>query len=262
MPNEKNLNKLTRLLAAMDEDSLTRAEFTGAFQKVIDLVKQLKQQNTDTIKALESNYANTSKELKGNHEINIGDLKKSFKGEFTNLTNTLRAKNKEIDDKMASIQNGINGKDANDKLILKRLKKELHLPTIEELKDDLPKMKLQIRDAFEILAGNERPDISSIRGLRAILKRLEDRPMGGGGGFSKIAFEYHLIDDETPTGTINGANKIFTLDNKPNPPESLKVYRGGARQRITEDYIFSSQTITFTLAPVSGEIILVDYRVG
>lgn len=39
--NEKNLQKLTRLLAAMDEDSLTRQEFTNHFEKVLEMVLKI-----------------------------------------------------------------------------------------------------------------------------------------------------------------------------------------------------------------------------
>ena len=79
-------------------------------------------------------------------------------------------------------------------------------------------------------------------------------------GFSKIHLEGHIIDDETPTGTINGVNTIFTLANTPNPPASVKVYVNGARMRITEDYTLSGRTITFLIAPPTGSIILNDYR--
>lgn len=77
-----------------------------------------------------------------------------------------------------------------------------------------------------------------------------------GGGFTDSNF----IDDETPSGTINGTNKIFTLAYTPNPSTSVKVFVNGARMRITEDYTLSGSTITFTTAPPTTSIILVDYR--
>ncbi len=70
------------------------------------------------------------------------------------------------------------------------------------------------------------------------------------------------MDDETPVGTVNGVNTIFTCRRLPHPG-SLKVYRGGARQRVTEDYTISEhgKKITFLTAPQVGEIILLDYRI-
>ena len=87
--------------------------------------------------------------------------------------------------------------------------------------------------------------------------------MGGRptGGFNYNSMDFHIIDDETPTGTINGTNKAFTIKNPPNPVSSLKVYLNGQRMRITEDYTFSGATITFITAPPTTSILLVDYRV-
>jgi hypothetical protein len=67
------------------------------------------------------------------------------------------------------------------------------------------------------------------------------------------------MDDETPSGTVNGINAAFSLSKAP-VDGSLKVYRGGARQRITEDYTHTNKTIVFTIPPVEGEVLLCDYR--
>lgn len=121
----------------------------------------------------------------------------------------------------------------------------------------------QVRDKLESLQDDQRLSISAIHELEEILDELRKRPVGrGGGGFSKIAMDSHIIDDETPSGIINGSNTAFILAGDPNPLSSLKVYRNGMRQKVGvgEDYTISGRTITFTIAPVSGEIILCDYR--
>ena len=69
-----------------------------------------------------------------------------------------------------------------------------------------------------------------------------------------------FVDDETPTGLVNGVNTDFELANTPIPTTSLKVYVNGSRMRITEDYTLSGTTITFITAPPTGSIILTDYR--
>lgn len=107
-------------------------------------------------------------------------------------------------------------------------------------------------------------DPKTIKGLEETLKQYataitsaQNKPiLAGGGGF----VERNFIDDETPTGTVNGTNKVFTLANTPNPSTSLKVFVNGARMRITEDYTLSGATITFITAPPTTSIILCDYR--
>ena len=97
----------------------------------------------------------------------------------------------------------------------------------QELLNNIPEFSIKVRDSLELLQGKERFDISIIKGLRGILTKLNDRPLGRvGGGFSYIHMDRHFYDDETPTGTVNGTNKDFVLAKIPNPPVSLKVYRG------------------------------------
>ena len=70
-----------------------------------------------------------------------------------------------------------------------------------------------------------------------------------------------IADNETPSGTINGSNTIFTLANTPSPTGSLQVFLNGAYQTPGgEDYTLSGVTITFVNAPLSGSILRVFYR--
>lgn len=80
--------------------------------------------------------------------------------------------------------------------------------------------------------------------------------------FSVIISEsIDYIDSETPSGTINGSNTVFTLANTPSPVASLHLYLNGLRQRAGgQDYTLSGLTITFVTAPSTGDILLADYR--
>lgn len=137
------------------------------------------------------------------------------------------------------------------------------IPTVEDLSKELPKLGLSIRDGIELLPDGQKLSIQAIEDLAQILEDLKKQGKGigaGVGGANPGMFTLHFIDDETPTGTIDGINTDFTINLPPSPVSSLKVYRGGARQRITQDYTFSGQTIRFTVPPEVGEILLVDYR--
>lgn len=129
-------------------------------------------------------------------------------------------------------------------------------------KDGSPDTKEQVRDKLEELKDGEKLSIQAIQDLSKILEELRKVEKGGkvGGGFSKIHMDRHFIDDETPTGSINGTNTSFTISKAPNPTSSLKVYSGGIRLRVTEDYTISGRTITFNTAPLTNTIILVDFR--
>jgi len=71
---------------------------------------------------------------------------------------------------------------------------------------------------------------------------------------------YH-VDDETPTGAMNGANTLFTLAYTPAPATSLEVTLNGQELTLTEDYTLDGDELTLGVAPEDGEILRVDYRV-
>ena len=70
----------------------------------------------------------------------------------------------------------------------------------------------------------------------------------------------YFIENETPTGIINGSNKTFTLAYTPNPLSSLEVRANGQVLVLTEDYSLSGDTLTTVVAFPTGTILRVDYR--
>jgi len=70
-----------------------------------------------------------------------------------------------------------------------------------------------------------------------------------------------FVEDEIPTGTIDGSNMSFTLANTPNPASSLEVRKNGLIMILTEEYSLSGDTLTLVVAPRIGMNLRVDYRV-
>jgi len=63
------------------------------------------------------------------------------------------------------------------------------------------------------------------------------------------------VYSETPAGTIDGSNKVFTLSNIP-ISGSLQLFLNGMYMTGSgEDYHLSSLTITFINAPVPGSVL-------
>jgi hypothetical protein len=70
----------------------------------------------------------------------------------------------------------------------------------------------------------------------------------------------NFVTEETPSGSINGSNVTFTLANTPTSG-TLKLFLNGVRQKsgAGNDYTISTNTITMTTAPVSGDVLIADY---
>jgi len=66
---------------------------------------------------------------------------------------------------------------------------------------------------------------------------------------------------EIPVGSINDSNTTFTLANSPKPAGSLEVTLNGAELMVNEDYTISGDTLTLLIAPPTGSLLKVDYRV-
>jgi len=61
---------------------------------------------------------------------------------------------------------------------------------------------------------------------------------------------YSFADNETPAGTLDGTNKVFTLTNAPDPASSLDLRFNGVYQTAAGvDYTLVNKTITFVEAP-------------
>jgi hypothetical protein len=73
-----------------------------------------------------------------------------------------------------------------------------------------------------------------------------------------------FADGETPSGTINGVNAVYTLVQAPNPQSSLAVYRNGIRLSSGLDYTLSGNGITFGagLVPQTGDVLVCYYRIA
>jgi hypothetical protein len=93
--------------------------------------------------------------------------------------------------------------------------------------------------------------------LNLMVKELNAAIAAAGGGGGTVSG--NLIYGEVPTGTVDGVNKNFTTANTYRP-NLLSVFLNGVRQRRTNDYSeTSNNSFSFVAAPVSGDILSVDY---
>ena len=91
-------------------------------------------------------------------------------------------------------------------------------------------------------------------------------PIGGAsflawGTYAGSGTEPNFADWITPTGALNGTNKVFTLPQAPSPAASLRLYRGWQVLKPGGvDFTLSGATITYTIAPPPTATHLAFYR--
>ena len=111
----------------------------------------------------------------------------------------------------------------------------------------------------------EMPDF--VEKVVARYRRLGMAGDGGGEVLSAIPLVTiggagNIVTNETPSGTIDGVNSVFTLLHAPAPVTSLALYRNGLRQAMGGDFTLSGTQITFSAGniPQPGDTLLADYE--
>lgn len=236
-----NLEKLQQMIA-LANDGLSREEFVQNFAVIIDLIKKLQASTKETMDALDTKYADKVTELT-NRLTSVGEQElahtKQMAVEY--CASELQKMLLKIDQRLSEIKDG---EDADETIIADKVSTQVLedlkplIPTIEAIEQDLPKLGTQIRDGLELLQGEERLDISAIKGLAEKLNRIDQSFRGevGGGGGSGLLMSLGLLTtpalDQVPIG--DGTGK-YTFIDKASLGSGLPTQTGNSGKYLTTD---------------------------
>jgi len=239
----------------MTQGTLTKEEFTKAVEAMMKIIVQMEKRNQQAIAKLQQDHASFMQNESGNHEMTLADMKKQvnqvFIGErmdemkkmmnemIDSAMQKMHGKMSEVDSKMSKVRDGYTpqkGKDYFDGTHGNKV------------------TPIEVRDKLEILKDGQKLSVQAIEGLTKLLEDLNvksSRVVSGGLISKRIRF----VDDETPSGS----GTAFTISRAPETG-SFKLYRGGARQRVTEDYTLDGKNLTLNVTLSTNEILLCDFR--
>ena len=272
------LDKLQELMK-LTNSSLSVEEFLANFKIVVDYVKKI-EKNLDKkvddkceaaenemekivgqLKETDQKYQNTLKRIEDDNQSTLSNLKKwalERVGDLfikSNITQELKNKLKEVDAQMELVKAYKLPSTADlisevskivESSVVSQMPKSI---TIQEIEADIPKLGAVIRNSLELLQDDERLDVSAIKGLDELIKKVEKlseakqttRFVGGGGGVGRHNTFYY---DLSPY--LDGTTKTFSL---PAAWKVIGVHSGGstpATFRPTIDFTWSPNSITFT----------------
>jgi hypothetical protein len=256
---EKNLAKFNRLLSLMDEDTLTKEDFLKAFEGVVKLVKQIEAKHIKAIDDLEDTYKRLEKKIGDNSDQSLTKIKADFERELAKLIAMNDKLTGALVDRMAQLKDGEPGKDADEEKIVEAVKNQIRIPDIMEIEKDLPKLGPEIRNALELLQGEERLDKDAIDGLDEELKRLEAKIATKGGG--TVGQPNNAVQYADLTSQCNGVTKSFEV------PRHRKVVALQSTQfpiiyRPVTDFTTANKTLTLTAevsAPETNQTLIFLY---
>lgn len=233
MDKQAQLKNILELLNA----SVTKTEVMDAFKTLLSFVSQLKQANAEEMSLIKSAVSVMGEKWKEQMQRDI----ESFKGQaLKDIQKALREQEqgmKFIYDKVSSLKDGENGKDADEQQVIQSV--------LAQIPPDVEETPTEVRDKLETLSGDERLDISAIKGLDERLAGIKQTtPIiygGTGTGGGRLVKSYDLSD------SLNGILKTFSL---PAFWRVISVHSSSFPMifRPTTDYTTDAgaSTITFT----------------
>lgn len=289
-----NAEKLKKIQEFIDltKSSLTHDEFLSAFKEVIDHIKKCEDKLSAQIDQKTEGAEKELAELKNafqsavdkvtleaekislENQGTISNIKKWAMEKVSELflkSNTnriLTEKLNEVDSKLDQVNDKISEigsftlpDTSQIALEASKLAQEGLLsliPKEEPMEMKLPQLGEPIRDALELLPEGEKLKIEAIENLREELDKLEDKIKSGqrmGSIPTAARLQNTCSGWVTPTGTLNGVNKAFTVTGVP-LDKTHEVQINGAAYY---DYTVSGSTYTLTDAPVSTDLLKVRH---
>lgn len=246
---DQNLAELGKLLDPTGIIKTTREELLAAFKKIVEMVQQMKENNIKELNRIISTFDSLESKLESDTSKTLTKTEKAVAAELESLLRRFSAEQKKIDDKLATIENG---KDANEEKIVQDVLTQIKLPEYKEtVLDNGEQILNKITGLIEI------SDIKDLKDILEEIKKIKNQNrIFGGGGFSKLAMDIHIISNEV----VAGSGTTFTLSHTPNPANSLKLYGLGQRLPLTTKYSLSGRIITTTDNWSAGDV-LADYEI-
>jgi len=204
-------------------DNLSKADFLKYLSVIIGLMKKVKTSSEEKGSEIETKLEELRSEI--SDALNTIELKKGDKGEKGDKGDKGDPGEAGRDGRDgrdgkdgAKGDQGEPGKDADEEKIVSQAS-EIAItevlavvPTIDDLKNDIPKLGEPIRDALELLPEGEKLKIDAIEELRDELEKLKKAVkerqvtfVGGSSGGGKNVYLYSL------SSQLNGVTKTFSI---------------------------------------------------
>lgn len=165
----------------------------------------------------------------------------------------------------------------DERMIESRIREQLIPLLTVAVGENLPVLGPEVRNALELLQGDERLDATAIKNLEKLFehphlkKKLDEYSMGGGWGvigvqgihvgaglvidnsnlqFPKISLvsQSSVFYNDTVSGTVDGSNRIFTVPNTIST--AMVLFLSGIPYQLGVDYtVTGAKQITFVAAP-------------
>src|SRR3990167_10901287 len=129
---EKNIKFLTKLRSALEDDAITRSEFVKAFEAVVKIVKDIKDTNSKEMTAIHQTITALSNKMQSDVSNEMSSAEKKSMDycmkEMQKMYEEHEKKMSQMDEKMAMVQDGLDGRDADEERVIQETIKRIPVP--------------------------------------------------------------------------------------------------------------------------------------
>lgn len=162
---------LKRLSASLSGAQMTQKDFIAAFEQVVKIILNIQSRIIGNNSLERQGMQTTFDELKSGNQTDFS----SFKTQANNLISQgIASIQSAAKEQIQNIQNSLDALEENRDTFESETFKRLQdmIPTIQDILEYLPQAGTEIRDALELLQGNDRLDVSAIKNIEELIKKL------------------------------------------------------------------------------------------
>jgi len=239
-----NTGKFKKIIDAMTQEFVSPADF----KRVVDVfVKSFKDFKTEVSQNMASHMAEMVSFTK-KMTSQVSEAEKRLEKQVTDSERSIKA---ELDEARQQLNQAV--KVLNDSAITPPALDQAvgDILVLTKKVDDLNELRSaeNIRNALEVLEGDERLDKSAIKGLDEEIEKIKSTARSGGGGTSSVgvahAFKY-ISHTEAPVGDIDGVNVTYRVNNDIWWIAGFTL--NGEQIAELPNFTYSGKTITFSSA--------------
>lgn len=238
--NEKQLDKLQKLLALIDGDGITKQDFWGAFENALKQILKVEERVFKALDQIETMYSKMMEKVQGEHSSAYGDLRKQVNDLFVGD----QLKRMEGETKMSFEKRQREMQGEMNEIMDKKLRDVDN--RVSKLKDGVPGAKGDKGDPGPVPIEHLKLMEEMKTEMEKVQKILSNIPRGRAMGRAKVP----ITRAQNLTSQINGIVNTFTLD-----PDTTAVYGVFGTQfpvnfNAGTDWTFAGRTLTLVTSQV------------
>lgn len=259
---DNSLQKLQRLLNLMDSDPLTKESFMAAFKAITEKIKADDEANKRLIADLKTLLETRMSQVDSRYSETDSLSKQTIESLKADIIASLKKGELTIAERLALVKDG---EDADEERVaemaMQMVIDRLFIPSTEDILNDIPQFAERVRDALELLKGDERLDARAVKGLKKLIKDVAklDKSVqeikGSATTPSPVSWPRH------ESFTMNGSDTSVTLTQAVGAAGTaiFGVRYQGQVLDLGNQYTVDGNQINFDFTPINGSTISVSY---